>query len=159
MFFTSSSSESRIDCFVINTSPIRSDIEFISRRYWESLTYSLRASILKDITELQDFLNTSSKVLQTAPMMDEMDLDDAGGQYERIINELPNVRVQSGLQFHSTHNRNTILVFADLHPSQNRWSQRLLPRRLVSRTCQCSGQYSPAMGSTTTAHRQSQCGS
>lgn len=76
---------------MINTSPIRSDIEFISRKYWETLTYSLRSSILKDITELQDFLNTSSKVMQTAPAMDDLDLDEAGGQYERIITELPNV--------------------------------------------------------------------
>lgn len=78
---------------MINTSPIRSDIEFISRKYWETLTYSLRSSILKDITELQDFLNTSSKVMQTAPVMDDLDVDEAGGQYERIINDLPNVIV------------------------------------------------------------------
>lgn len=76
---------------MINTSPLRSDIEFISRKYWEVLTYSLRTSILKDVTELQDFLNTSSQVLQAPPLMEDVDLDEAGGQYERLMNELPHV--------------------------------------------------------------------
>lgn len=90
LFTCANSSESRIDCFVINTSPLRSDIEFISRKYWEILTYSLRSSILKDINELQDFLNTSLKVLQSVPIVD-LDVDEAGGQYQRILSEIPNV--------------------------------------------------------------------
>lgn len=85
------SDESRIDCFVINTSPIRSDIEFISRKYWEVLAYSLRSSILKDITILQDFLNTSLQVLQTVPAMEESYIEEAGEKCQRIIAELPTV--------------------------------------------------------------------
>lgn len=76
---------------MINTSPIRSDIEFISRKYWEMLSSSLRTSILKDITTLQDFLNTSLQVLQAVPSMDEEYIEEAGQKCERIINDLPNV--------------------------------------------------------------------
>lgn len=83
--------ESRIDCFVINTSPIRSDIEFISRKYWEVLTYSLRSSILNDLNVLQDFLNTSTQVLQAVTIVDEQYIDESALKYERITNELPAV--------------------------------------------------------------------
>lgn len=85
------SEEIRIDCFLINTSPIRSDIEFISRKYWEMLTYSLRSSILRDITTLQDFLNTSLQVLQTVPAMEESYIEAAGEKCQRIIAEMPMV--------------------------------------------------------------------
>lgn len=89
------STESRVDCFVINTSPIRSDIEFISRKYWEVLTYSLRSSILKDVTTLQDFLNTSLQVLQTVPAMEESYIEEAGEKCQRIIADLPAVSQHS----------------------------------------------------------------
>lgn len=85
--------ESRIDCFVINTSPIRSDIEFISRKYWETLTYSLRSSILKDLTTLQDFLNRSSQVLQTVAVMEEQHIDESAIKCEQIIRELSTVNL------------------------------------------------------------------
>ena len=89
---THSSTESRIDCFVINTSPIRSDIEFISRKYWETLTYSLRSSILKDLTTLQDFLNRSSQVLQTVTVTDEQYIEESALKCEQIVGELTSVR-------------------------------------------------------------------
>lgn len=85
------STESRIDCFVINTSPIRSDIEFISRKFWETLTYSLRASILKDLTVLQDFLNTSSQVLQTVTATEEQHIEESAVKCEQIVRELSTV--------------------------------------------------------------------
>lgn len=84
--------ESRIDCFVINTSPLRSDIEFISRKYWETLTYSLRSSILKDMTQLQDFLNTSTQALQSVTTSEEQYIDDASTKCEQIVTDLVAVR-------------------------------------------------------------------
>ncbi|XP_059611101.1 cytoplasmic dynein 2 heavy chain 1 [Phlebotomus argentipes] len=81
-------SEERIDCIVINLSPLRSDIEFISRRYWEALTNSLRSSILEDISVLEDFLHTSLQVLQNIPL-DENGISEAGAKYEKITSELP----------------------------------------------------------------------
>lgn len=82
--------EIRIDCFVINLTPLRSDIESISRKYWETLANSLRISILNDISVLQDFLQTSLQVLQNVPF-DEVGIAEAGAKYERIISELPKV--------------------------------------------------------------------
>lgn len=82
------SSESRLDCFVINLSPLRTDIEFISRKYWETLSNSLRISILKDVSVMQDFLQTSLQVLQNLPL-DELGIAEAGAKYERIMTELP----------------------------------------------------------------------
>ena len=71
-------------------SPLRSDIEFISRKYWETLSNSLRVSILNDVSVLQDFLNTSLQVLQNVPL-DEAGIAEAGAKYERIMTELPKV--------------------------------------------------------------------
>lgn len=77
---------------MINTSPIRSDIEFISRKYWETLTYSLRSSILKDLTMLQDFLNRSSNILQTVAVTEAQYIEDSAVKCEQIISELSSVR-------------------------------------------------------------------
>lgn len=76
---------------MINTSPLRSDIEFISRKYWETLTFSLRSSILKDMTQLQDFLNTSTQALQSATIMEEQYIDDAATKCEQIVADLSTV--------------------------------------------------------------------
>jgi len=81
------SAEERLDCFVINISPLRSDIEFISRTYWEALSFSLRSSILQDISTLQDFVQTSLQVLQNVPM-DETGIAEAGAKYEKIVSEM-----------------------------------------------------------------------
>lgn len=84
------STEHRLDCFVINLLPLRSDIEFISRKYWDTLANSLRVAILADISVLQDFLHTSLQVLQNVPM-DETGIAEAGAKYERIMADLPKV--------------------------------------------------------------------
>lgn len=84
------SSEDRLDCFVIDLLPLRSDIEFISRKYWETLANTLRASILKDISVLQDFLHNSLQILQNV-VLDETGIAEAGIKYERIITDLPKV--------------------------------------------------------------------
>lgn len=81
---------------MINTSPIRSDIEFISRKYWETLTYSLRSSILKDLTTLQDFLNRSSQVLQSVTVMEEQYIEESALKCEQIIGEVPTVHTLLG---------------------------------------------------------------
>lgn len=84
------SSEDRLDCFVIDLLPLRSDIEFISRKYWETLANTLRTSILNDISVLQDFLHNSLQVLQNV-VLDETGLAEAGCKYERIMTDLPMV--------------------------------------------------------------------
>lgn len=85
------SNECRIDCFVINTSPIRSDIEFIGRKYWETLAYSLRASIVRDISVLQDFLNNSSQLMESMPSMEENVIEEVSEKCNQIVLEMPRV--------------------------------------------------------------------
>lgn len=88
--FNSHRNEDRLDCFVIDLLPLRSDIEFIGRKYWETLVNTLRASILKDISVLQDFLHSSLQVLQNV-ILDETGIAEAGAKYERILIDLPKV--------------------------------------------------------------------
>lgn len=84
-------SEERLHCFVINLSPLRSDLEFISRRYWEALTFSLRTSIFENISTLQEFIQSALQVLQNVPL-DDKGIADAGAKYEKIVNELPKMK-------------------------------------------------------------------
>lgn len=88
--FYFSSSEETIDCFIINILPLRSDIEFISRRYWEALANSLRTSILNDVTTIQEFLQSTFQFLQNVPM-DESEITESSVKYGKVITELPKV--------------------------------------------------------------------
>ncbi|KAH8249647.1 hypothetical protein KR032_011100, partial [Drosophila birchii] len=82
--------EESIDCIVINVLPLRSDIEYISRRYWEALANSLRTAILTDIALIQEFLQSALQFLQNVPM-DEGSISQSGMKYEKIMSELPQV--------------------------------------------------------------------
>uniref|UniRef100_A0A1I8P5Z9 Dynein heavy chain linker domain-containing protein n=1 Tax=Stomoxys calcitrans TaxID=35570 RepID=A0A1I8P5Z9_STOCA len=82
--------EEAIDCIVIDILPLRSDIEQISRRYWEALSHSLRQSILNDISVIQDFLQNALQFLENVPM-DESSITESGMKYEKIMTELPKV--------------------------------------------------------------------
>ncbi|XP_002132927.3 cytoplasmic dynein 2 heavy chain 1 [Drosophila pseudoobscura] len=82
--------EESIDCLVINVLPLRTDIEFISRRYWESLSNSLRSSILTDVGVVQEFLQNALQFLQNVPM-DEGSISQSGMKYEKIMSELPQI--------------------------------------------------------------------
>lgn len=82
--------EHRVDCFVISVGQLRSEIEYISRKYWDTLAKSLKVSILKEIDELQIFVHTSLQVLQNVPL-DDVGIADAGAKYERIMSGLPEV--------------------------------------------------------------------
>ncbi|KAL7738788.1 hypothetical protein ACLKA6_008441 [Drosophila palustris] len=83
-------SEESIDCIVINVLPLRTDIEYLSRRYWEALANSLRTSILNDIGAVQEFLQSALQFLQNVPM-DEGSISQSGMKYEKIMSELPQV--------------------------------------------------------------------
>ncbi|XP_028896482.2 cytoplasmic dynein 2 heavy chain 1 [Zeugodacus cucurbitae] len=83
-------SEESIDCIIINTSPLRSEIELISRRYWESLTNNLRTAIVNDVTMVQEFLQNSLQFLNNVPM-EETSITESGMKYEKMMSELPKI--------------------------------------------------------------------
>ena len=90
--FSFYSSEQRIDCFVINLSPIRSHIEYIGRHLWETLAFSLRSSILDDISLLHDFTTSSLNVLQHIPN-DEAGILSASLEYEKITSNFSDKQI------------------------------------------------------------------
>ncbi|KAH8376856.1 hypothetical protein KR093_001749 [Drosophila rubida] len=83
-------SEESIDCIVINVLSLRTDIEYLSRRYWEALANSLRTSILNDVSVVQEFLQSALQFLQNVPM-DEGSISQSGMKYEKIMQELPQI--------------------------------------------------------------------
>uniref|UniRef100_A0A182NV76 Cytoplasmic dynein 2 heavy chain 1 n=1 Tax=Anopheles dirus TaxID=7168 RepID=A0A182NV76_9DIPT len=80
--------EKEIDCLLVNYAPLCSDIEALSRRYWEALASSLRTSILDSIAEIQEYLAYSFNVLQNIPQ-DELGIAESSAKYEKIIHDLP----------------------------------------------------------------------
>ncbi|XP_021709178.1 cytoplasmic dynein 2 heavy chain 1 [Aedes aegypti] len=81
-------SEKEIDCLIVNYAPLCSDIDAISRRYWEALANSLRTSILDNISVLQEYLAYSFQVLQNIPQ-DELGISESSAKYEKIVSDLP----------------------------------------------------------------------
>lgn len=82
-------SEERIDCFVVNVAPVRSHIEFIARSFWETLSVSLRSSILEDNSVLHEYITTALNVLQHIPSDDDTGIISASFKYEKIVQDLP----------------------------------------------------------------------
>ncbi|XP_040163455.1 cytoplasmic dynein 2 heavy chain 1 [Anopheles arabiensis] len=80
--------EKEIDCLVVSYAPLCSDIDALSRRYWEALAGSLRTSILDSIAEIQEYLAYSFGVLQNIPQ-DELGIAESSAKYEKIVHELP----------------------------------------------------------------------
>lgn len=85
------SSEERIDCFVVNVAPVRSHIEYIARSFWETLSISLRSSILDDNSILHEYITMALNILQHIPS-DETGIISASFKYEKIVEDLPRVR-------------------------------------------------------------------
>ncbi|XP_001847712.2 cytoplasmic dynein 2 heavy chain 1 [Culex quinquefasciatus] len=81
-------SEKEIDCLIVNYAPLCSDVDAISRRYWEALSNSLRTSILDSISVLQEYLAYSFQVLQNIPQ-DEWGISESSAKYEKIVCDLP----------------------------------------------------------------------
>lgn len=81
-------SEERIDCFVVNVGPVRSHIEFIARSFWETLSVSLRSSILEDNAILHEYITTALNVLQHIPS-DDNGIISASFKYEKIVQDMP----------------------------------------------------------------------
>lgn len=74
----------------MNVAPVRSHIEYIARSFWETLSISLRSSILEDNSTLHEYITTALNVLQHIPN-DETGIISASFKYEKIVEELPRV--------------------------------------------------------------------
>ncbi|XP_055534643.1 cytoplasmic dynein 2 heavy chain 1 [Wyeomyia smithii] len=81
-------SEKEIDCLIVNYAPLCSDLDGLSRRYWEALANSLRTSILDNISTVQEYLTYSFQVLQNIPQ-DEWGISESSAKYEKIVSDLP----------------------------------------------------------------------
>lgn len=89
----------------MSVAPVRSHIEFIARSFWETLSVSLRSSILEDSSILHEYITTALNVLQHIPN-DDNGIISAGFKYERIVQEQP--RMTELLK--SVQSKNTCLI-------------------------------------------------
>lgn len=78
----------RIECFVVDVQPLKMDIELITRRFWEALANSLRASIVDHLSALDEFVRSALNTLQMVGTS-TFGIAESSAQYERIKVELP----------------------------------------------------------------------
>lgn len=116
--------EERIQCFVIDINPLKADIEFLSRRFWDALTNSLRSSIIDNVTVLDDFVRPSLQTLQSVTN-DSAGIAECSAKYERIKTEMP--RMEALLK--SLQGKDTCLAgwckerVSTLSAIESRWEQ------------------------------------
>lgn len=77
-----------IECFVVDVQPLKMDIELILRRFWESLSNSLRASIVAHLSTLDEFVRSALTTLQMVGTS-SFGVAESSAKYERIKVELP----------------------------------------------------------------------
>ena len=71
MSVVSFTSTIKIDCITVNTMPVKAVIDDHIQRLFDALLNSLRKAITKEVTDIDNFLNTSMEVLSKRPQSTE----------------------------------------------------------------------------------------
>lgn len=85
------SCDHKIDCFVVSTAPVRSEIELHNHRYWDALATSLYASIMFDVNTVDKFINESRRALEYEPQT-LVEIGDMNNAYSKIVESAREVR-------------------------------------------------------------------
>ena len=59
--------EEKINCLTVSFAPVRTEIEMLNRRFWDSLVTALQRSILNDITTIEKFAVDAMETLRAQP--------------------------------------------------------------------------------------------
>lgn len=61
------SNDEKIGCITVSVLPLRAEIELHNRKYWDALVNSLQSSIIREINDLEKYIEDSMQVLNTQP--------------------------------------------------------------------------------------------
>ena len=59
--------DEKINCISVSFAPVRTEIEMLNRRFWDSLVVSLQRSIIEDITTIEKFAIEAMETLRKQP--------------------------------------------------------------------------------------------
>ena len=60
-------SEERLDCITVSFAAIRTEIELMNRRFWDSLVSTLQKSVVADIEKIESFATEATATLRKQP--------------------------------------------------------------------------------------------
>jgi dynein heavy chain 2 len=76
-------SEVKLDCIVVNTAGVRSAVDDILQRLFDTLLWTLRHSINTDLQQISQFLNSAITTLSSRPQSVE-EIAEANAQHSRF---------------------------------------------------------------------------
>ena len=78
----------KIDCIQVSFAPIRTEIEMLNRKYWDTLTNQLQRSILNDIMTIDEFTKEAMDTLRKQPQSVE-EIGDANRKHKEYEEKTP----------------------------------------------------------------------
>ena len=78
----------KIDCIQVSFAPVRTEIEMLNRKYWDTLVNQLQRSILNDITSIEEFALEAMETLRKQPQSVE-EIGDANRKHQEYEEKSP----------------------------------------------------------------------
>ena len=80
--------DEKINCISVSFAPVRTEIEMLNRRFWDSLVVSLQRSIIEDITTIEKFAIEAMETLRKQPQSVE-EIGIANQKHQEYEKEAP----------------------------------------------------------------------
>ncbi len=109
------SSEVKVDCVVVSTGPVKTAIDDLLQRLYDTLTFTLRHSIQVDLHQATQFLSDAIGTLSSRPQtVDEV--AEANTKHHEFGKQKPLV-TQSAIQSNSIGNSRKQVCFGSSFPT------------------------------------------
>ncbi len=81
------SGKEKLDCIQINYAPVRTEIELLNTKFWDTLVWTLKRSIIADNETVEKFTVESTEVLRKQPQSVE-EIGEANKAHKKFLVKL-----------------------------------------------------------------------
>ena len=99
------SGKEKIDCISVSFAPVRTEVEFLNRKYWDALEATLHRSIVKDIEGIEKFATSAMETLRRQPQTVE-GIGEANQKHNEFDEQTPKMLET----FHKADSKNKVLA-------------------------------------------------
>ena len=78
----------KVDCIQISFAPVRTEIELLNRKFWDTLVTMLQRSIINDISQIEKFATEAMETLRKQPQSVE-EIGDANKKHQEYEDKSP----------------------------------------------------------------------
>ncbi len=78
------SGKEKLDCIQINYAPVRTEIELLNTKFWDTLVWTLKRSIIADNETVEKFTVESTEVLRKQPQSVE-EIGEANKAHKKFL--------------------------------------------------------------------------